>query len=287
MLNNHFIEYFRSNNCKEDGIASASNKNLTRSQKSFVTSACSNTSMVYDVFDKKEIQTQENNNCTSASSSNQSLKYSNENSSARLNSVDIDHITSFISRTVGEGFKKLEKKYGLNNKETETSKSDKEYEEGDVAYSLESRRQSSGVFESNTPLLAHRRRRSSVGHLTSRCPTRSGKSSSRIKSGKTKRPTFVANTLVNHTMSPKLSSSDERGPRLTSGKAAKSKKMRCSDCRKRLNITNMFVCRCERKFCAKHRHAESHSCTYDYKADGKKYLEKANPIIPIPKLPKI
>ena len=244
--------------------------------------------MVYNVFDDNQAPKQESSKSDSASSSNPSLRSLKEKPSPRLNSVELDHITSFISRTVGEGFKQLEKKYGLNKAVEERSKSDKEDGDDVVSYPLVSRRQSSGVFESNSPLLASRRRRSSIGHISSRCPTRSGKSSTRIRSGKGKtRPTFVANTLVNHSMSPKLSSASERGPRVTSGKASKSKKIRCSDCRKRLNITNVFICRCERKFCAKHRHAESHSCSYDYKADGKKYLEKANPIIPIPKLPKI
>ena len=273
---------------KENRNTSTFNKNLVQNEKSLDSSACSNT-MVYNVFDRKQLPKDDSQESHNVSSSNPSLKYFREKKSPRLNSVELDHITSFISRTVGEGFKQLEKKYGLNKPQEERSKSDKEEGEEVVSYSLVSRRQSSGVYESSPPLLASRRRRSSIGHISSRCPTRSGKSSSRIRSGKNKsRPSFVANTLVNHSMSPKLNSaSDARGPRVTSGKSSKTKKIRCSDCRKRLNITNVFICRCERKFCAKHRHAESHSCTYDYKADGKKYLEKANPIIPIPKLPKI
>ena len=57
--------------------------------------------------------------------------------------------------------------------------------------------------------------------------------------------------------------------------------------RKKLNITNGFPCRCQRVFCAKHRHPELHACTFDYKEEGRRLLEKANPVITFPKLPKI
>ena len=57
--------------------------------------------------------------------------------------------------------------------------------------------------------------------------------------------------------------------------------------RKKLNITNGFPCRCQRVFCAKHRHPELHACTFDYKEEGRRLLEKANPVVTFPKLPKI
>lgn len=62
---------------------------------------------------------------------------------------------------------------------------------------------------------------------------------------------------------------------------------RCSECRKRLNITNVYTCRCNRLFCAAHRYSELHNCTYDYKTDGRKILEQTNPLVTAPKLPKI
>ena len=40
-------------------------------------------------------------------------------------------------------------------------------------------------------------------------------------------------------------------------------------------------------FCAKHRHPEAHACTYDYKTEGRKLLKASNPMITVPKLPKI
>ena len=98
---------------------------------------------------------------------------------------------------------------------------------------------------------------------TPRGRTRSGRKSNN-------RPAYIAGTV-----SPRVSS------------AKKSKRIRCVDCRKKLNITNTFVCRCGNNYCAKHRHPEFHGCTFDYKADGRKHLEQANPILVIPKLPKI
>ena len=62
---------------------------------------------------------------------------------------------------------------------------------------------------------------------------------------------------------------------------------RCATCNKKINITNTFSCRCEKCFCPKHRHPELHYCTFDYKAEGKKQLEENNPVISVPKLPKI
>ena len=92
---------------------------------------------------------------------------------------------------------------------------------------------------------------------------------------------FVANSLN----SPKARK-DQNSPRLR----GKKKRCRVPNCRKKLNITNTFSCRCspdQMVFCAKHRHPELHGCTFDYKAEGRKYLEKANPLLVIPKLPKI
>ena len=45
--------------------------------------------------------------------------------------------------------------------------------------------------------------------------------------------------------------------------------------------------RCGNSFCATHRYAEAHSCTYDYKSEGRKIIEQNNPVIAAPKLPKI
>lgn len=40
-----------------------------------------------------------------------------------------------------------------------------------------------------------------------------------------------------------------------------------------------FKCRCGYVFCGPHRLAEAHSCDYDYKANGREHLAKANPLV--------
>jgi len=65
------------------------------------------------------------------------------------------------------------------------------------------------------------------------------------------------------------------------------KKQRCSICTKKLGLATTYQCRCGSKFCAKHRYPEAHTCTYDYKAEGRRLLERSNPVVTAPKLPKI
>lgn len=69
----------------------------------------------------------------------------------------------------------------------------------------------------------------------------------------------------------------------------KSKKLRprCQKCQKKLGVVTSYACRCGHVFCAQHRYAETHDCSYDYKATGKKLIEIANPVVVPPKLPKI
>ena len=45
--------------------------------------------------------------------------------------------------------------------------------------------------------------------------------------------------------------------------------------------------RCGGMFCAIHRYAETHSCTFDYKTEGRRMIARENPIVMAPKLPKI
>ncbi|XP_068113706.1 AN1-type zinc finger protein 4 [Hyperolius riggenbachi] len=61
----------------------------------------------------------------------------------------------------------------------------------------------------------------------------------------------------------------------------------CFLCRRRTNLATSFECRCGNNFCATHRYAETHNCTYDYKTAGRRHLKEANPVITAPKLPKI
>ncbi|KAF5296530.1 hypothetical protein FQR65_LT01520 [Abscondita terminalis] len=65
------------------------------------------------------------------------------------------------------------------------------------------------------------------------------------------------------------------------------KRMRCAECNKRLNITNMYHCRCGGIFCSQHRYSEVHHCNYDYKTEGRKIIEQQNPVIVADKLNKL
>lgn len=65
------------------------------------------------------------------------------------------------------------------------------------------------------------------------------------------------------------------------------KRMRCGECNKRLNITNMYHCRCGGLFCGQHRYSEVHRCNYDYKTEGRKLIEQQNPVIVADKLNKL
>ena len=286
----HFL--CRINKLKEPSYSMFS-KSGTTSQKSLLSSTCSNTSLIYDVFDDKHSSKYDMQRFQESSNKNNKFK-------THSSSIDISLEKQPLKLSNEEHLKYLQGSDVATRESPSLSVIEKQptsQDNSNVAdankLGTSSRRASSDIYQfSDAPLLPTRRRRSSIGLSGTRCSTRSGTSSARIKSGKlkTRRPSFVANTLVNHVViSPKLSTSNDRGARITSGgnRSKKKKTLRCSDCRKRINITNMFICRCEKTFCAKHRHAESHCCTYDYKADGKKYLEKANPIIPIPKLPKI
>lgn len=65
------------------------------------------------------------------------------------------------------------------------------------------------------------------------------------------------------------------------------KKKRCFLCGKKTGLASSYLCRCGENFCASHRYAEAHACTFDYKANGRQVLKEANPVISSRKLPKI
>lgn len=60
-------------------------------------------------------------------------------------------------------------------------------------------------------------------------------------------------------------------------KPKRKKKNRCpvDGCGKRLSLLDI-TCKCEQKFCMKHRHPEEHSCDYDFKSEGREKLERDN-----------
>ncbi|XP_056148392.1 AN1-type zinc finger protein 4 isoform X2 [Lampris incognitus] len=61
----------------------------------------------------------------------------------------------------------------------------------------------------------------------------------------------------------------------------------CFLCDKKTGLATSYECRCGNNFCATHRYAETHDCTYDYKSTGRRFLQETNPIVSVPKLPKI
>jgi len=50
--------------------------------------------------------------------------------------------------------------------------------------------------------------------------------------------------------------------------ASKAKKRRCGMCKKKIGLTG-FECKCGNLYCAIHRYADVHNCTFDYKTDGR------------------
>ena len=121
------------------------------------------------------------------------------------------------------------------------------------------------------PLRNSSSRVSSSGKRQQPSSSHSRRTASSRSQSSAKRPTFVANTI---------GSGRRRKP---------STKPRCAmaDCKKKLTLTNTFGCRCDLSFCPQHRHPEWHNCTFDYKSEGRRLLEKANPVVTLPKLPKI
>ncbi|CAF0985164.1 unnamed protein product [Rotaria sp. Silwood1] len=62
---------------------------------------------------------------------------------------------------------------------------------------------------------------------------------------------------------------------------------KCFLCKKKTGLATTYQCRCGSSFCSEHRYPEAHACAFDYKAEGKRLIERNNPLITAPKLPKI
>ncbi|CAF0721874.1 unnamed protein product [Didymodactylos carnosus] len=62
---------------------------------------------------------------------------------------------------------------------------------------------------------------------------------------------------------------------------------KCFLCKKKTGLATTYSCRCGSSFCSEHRYPEAHNCPYDYKAEGKRLIERNNPVVAAPKLPKI
>jgi len=56
---------------------------------------------------------------------------------------------------------------------------------------------------------------------------------------------------------------------------------RCWECKVKVGLTAVR-CRCAYTFCNKHRYAEEHSCSFDFKVSAKRKLEEENPrVVPL------
>jgi hypothetical protein len=51
------------------------------------------------------------------------------------------------------------------------------------------------------------------------------------------------------------------------------KRCMCPGCKTKITLTD-FACKCHGWYCSMHRHAESHSCSFDFKTQGQGILEK-------------
>ena len=166
-------------------------KSMTRSQKSLLSSACSNTSLICDVFNSKQNNNKQcpkpnNHNFHNIRSSNQNNKQTDkdqsptETQSFMRRSMDGNVDRERENNVMGDIRKSILEKNEIerDHLETEMAQHDVEFERS-INMGSYSRRQSSVTYDSSTPLLASRRRRSSVGITSANCHTRSGRAARR------------------------------------------------------------------------------------------------------------
>ena len=60
-----------------------------------------------------------------------------------------------------------------------------------------------------------------------------------------------------------------------------------SSCKRKLGLSNMFICRCQEYYCCTHRNPETHNCSFDHRSYGKEVLQKSIVKIVAPKIDKI
>lgn len=84
---------------------------------------------------------------------------------------------------------------------------------------------------------------------------------------------------------PSVSAPEEPSP-ATPGKPEQKNHSRCFACNKRVGLTG-FKCTCEYTFCASHRLAEAHECSFDYKTTQRQRLAQSNPLISAAKIQKL
>lgn len=76
-------------------------------------------------------------------------------------------------------------------------------------------------------------------------------------------------------------------PPVTPKRRKGHRKPRCQQCSRRLGVSSTYECRCGGMFCAQHRYAETHPCTFDYRTAGRAMLAMANPLVAPNRVPKM
>ena len=90
-----------------------------------------------------------------------------------------------------------------------------------------------------------------------------------------------------HSGRAKATLTPPRFPPVTPTRKKRGKRPRCHECGRHLKLTATYSCRCGNDFCDKHRLSETHSCSFDYRSEGRRLLQISNPLITPQRLPKI
>lgn len=85
--------------------------------------------------------------------------------------------------------------------------------------------------------------------------------------------------ITNTTINPTQTSKENQNNGCKNIKLPKKKRNRCAQCRRKLGAFGGIECKCGIIYCTKHRYADEHNCTFDYKAENKQILTKLNPRI--------
>ena len=64
-----------------------------------------------------------------------------------------------------------------------------------------------------------------------------------------------------------IKASEIKPETVTKAEAVRPKRCQMTDCKVKLSLTDS-PCKCSQIFCLKHRHAELHACTYDFKSES-------------------
>mmetsp|Transcript_40357 Transcript_40357/g.106929 ORF Transcript_40357/g.106929 Transcript_40357/m.106929 type:complete len:205 (+) Transcript_40357:75-689(+) len=88
------------------------------------------------------------------------------------------------------------------------------------------------------------------------------------------------------TSTAQVAAPDEGPEDVEPPKKVQANTSRCWTCNRKIGLTG-FQCKCDYFFCAEHRYSDRHGCSFDFKAQGKQQLTKANPTIAPAKLESI